>query len=187
MTKPEPSPERIAFTPVSLRGRHDGWLPDKQHAFIDALAETACVDEACAHVGMSRNSAYALRRRHDAQAFRLAWDAALDYAMRRLADAVIGRAVGGVEVPHYYRGELVGTHRRYDERLAMWLLRHRQPERFGKWMDRTDFERHPDGAALELAHRTLDVVLQAHKHLDEDEAPARTSERGRPERPGDAA
>lgn len=183
MTKPEPTAERIAFTPVLLRCRHDGWLPDKQHEFIDALAETACVDEACAHVGMSRKSAYALRRRPEAQAFRMAWDTALDYGMRRLADAVIGRAVAGVEVPHYYRGELVGTHRRYNDRLAMWLLAHRQPDRFGKWMDGIRFERHPDGAALELAHRTLNLVVEAHKRLDEAEAL-----RGeRPARPGDAA
>lgn len=32
------------------------------------------------------------------------------------------RALNGEEVPHYYHGELVGTSRRYDNRLAAWLL-----------------------------------------------------------------
>lgn len=32
------------------------------------------------------------------------------------------RALNGVEVPHYHKGELVGTHRRFDERLTLGLL-----------------------------------------------------------------
>ena len=44
------------------------------------------------------------------------------------------RALNGVEVPHFYRGELVGTSRRYDERLTVALLamreRFRGPQRF---------------------------------------------------------
>ena len=32
------------------------------------------------------------------------------------------RALNGVEVPHFYKGELIGTSRRYDERLTVALL-----------------------------------------------------------------
>lgn len=32
------------------------------------------------------------------------------------------RALNGTEVPHYHKGELVGTHRRFDERLTLGLL-----------------------------------------------------------------
>lgn len=32
------------------------------------------------------------------------------------------RAANGVEVPHYHQGELIGTSRRYDERLTIALL-----------------------------------------------------------------
>lgn len=52
----EPKP-LIPFTPVPLRARHDGWTADKQIAFIEALAETACVEEACRRVGMTAQSA----------------------------------------------------------------------------------------------------------------------------------
>ena len=39
-----------------------------------------------------------------------------------LAEAALDRALNGVEVPHYYNGELIGTSRRYDERLTLALL-----------------------------------------------------------------
>ena len=143
----------FAFDPVSLRARWDGWLPEKQDDFIRALAETGCVDESCRRVKMSASSAYALRARPDAQSFRLAWDAALDMAMPRMSDAAISRCIYGVPVPHFYKGEQIGEHRRYDERLTMFLLRYRDPVRYGKWLDRVEFRRHADGAALTLLDR----------------------------------
>jgi hypothetical protein len=62
------------FTSVPLRARHDGWTPERQVGFIEALAETACVVQAAAAVGLSATAAYNLRRRPKAQAFRLAWE-----------------------------------------------------------------------------------------------------------------
>lgn len=69
MTNPAPSrsPWTRTFTPVFTRNRHDGWTKQKQVGFIDALAETACVTDACRAVGMSTESAYTLRRRYDAR------------------------------------------------------------------------------------------------------------------------
>jgi len=40
----------VKFKPVPLRSRHDGWTAEKQIAFIEALAETACAEEACRRV-----------------------------------------------------------------------------------------------------------------------------------------
>lgn len=134
--EPAPPYRPPSFTPVALRARRDGWTADKQIAFVEALAETACVHEACRRVGMSDVSAYALRRRDDAQAFRDAWDAALDYALHRLEQAAIGRALNGVARPVFYKGEQVGEWREYDERLTMFLLRTRRAGRYGAWIDR---------------------------------------------------
>lgn len=146
------------FTPVAVRPRHDGWTPVRQDAFIRALAETACVEEACAAVGMSPRSAYALRARADAGSFRQAWDAALDYAVIRLADAMLGRALNGVATPIFYQGQQIGERRRFDERLATFILRTRAPERYGKWLDAMQAHRpHPDGAAIVLRH-ALDAL-----------------------------
>jgi hypothetical protein len=117
------------FTPVRVAARTDGWTPDKQAAFIDALGQTACVATAARQVGMSRESAYRLRARPDAAGFRDAWEAALDYAYHRLGEAALDRALNGVPVPIFYRGEQVGERRHYDERLTQFLLRTRDPLR----------------------------------------------------------
>lgn len=139
---------------MRTRVRHDSWTPECQADFTEALAESGCVEEACGRVGMSGQSAYALRRRIDAVGFRPAWDAALDYAIRRLSDAVFVRALHGVARPIFYRGEQVGERRQYDERLAMFLLRYRDPVRYGAELDDTVAERHPEGAARTLTIRS---------------------------------
>ena len=68
--------------------------------------------------------------------FREAWDAALDYALHRLEQAALSRALNGVARPVFHKGEQVGEWRDYDERLTMFLLKNRRPARFGKWMDK---------------------------------------------------
>jgi hypothetical protein len=146
--QPPKRPGRRDFTPVAVRPTHNGWSPQKQGAFIDALAESGCVHEACAHVGMSRQSAYALRMRPDAQGFRIAWDAALDFSVRRLTDETMSRAINGEVVPHYYKGELIGEHRRYDNKLAMFLLRYRDPLRYAASLDQMVYSGHPEAAAM---------------------------------------
>jgi len=152
--------EMTPFGPVPVRYRHDGWTPERQRVFIEALADSGCVDEACRAVGMSRNSAYALRRRQDAQAFRLAWDAAMDVAVARLSDAALSRAINGVPVPIFHDGEQIGEKRHYDERLTMFLLRYRDPVRYGKWLDRMDARQHHEGPVMILAYR-LGRMLRA--------------------------
>jgi len=143
----------LDFLPVGVRYRYDGWTPDKQVRFIERLADCGCVEEAVRSVGMSRNSAYALRRRDDAQAFRLAWDAAMDAAVQRLSDAAMARAINGVPVPIFQGGEQVGERRHFDERLTMFLLRYRDPARYGKWLDRVEASQHAEGPTLILAYR----------------------------------
>ena len=126
----------IPFEPAKLRPRHDGWTAEKQYRFIQALAESGCVDEACRRVGMSDTSAYALRIRPCGAAFRRAWDAALDCGIHRVEQRAIERSVNGVARPIFHKGEQVGEWRHYDERLTMFLLRSHRPARYGKWMDR---------------------------------------------------
>ena len=104
----EPShKEPTDFASIPLRPRHDGWTADRQITFIEALAETACVEEACRRVGMSDSSAYRLRRRPEGAMFREAWDAALDYGLHRLEQAALSRAPNGVTRPIFRAGEQV--------------------------------------------------------------------------------
>jgi hypothetical protein len=130
---PVPAGELPAFTPVPRKcERHDGWTPERQSAFIEALADTGSVDAACKAVNMSTVGAYHLRRQPEAESFRKAWEAALQLGVARVEDVVMDRALNGVEEPLYSYGKLIGTRRRYNDRLLMFILRNRAPERFAE-------------------------------------------------------
>jgi hypothetical protein len=102
-------------TPASVR--HDGWTPERQVQFLAYLAEHGTVRAACARVGLSREAAYRLRRREPL--FARGWDAALALAREASAETLACRALDGVEEDVWYRGELVGTRRKYDTRLLL--------------------------------------------------------------------
>jgi len=151
------------FDPVHLRYRRDGCTPERQVAYIKALAECGCVREACARVGLSAEAVYELVRRPDAQSFRLAWEIALDNAVRRIGDGAFSRSLHGVAIPHYYKGELVGEHRRWDERLTMFILRYRDPLRYGKYLDRADYRGHIESKAIILEDALEQVRIDAER------------------------
>ncbi|HYD24725.1 MAG TPA: hypothetical protein VEB68_08000 [Croceibacterium sp.] len=58
--------------------RSDGWTPDRMMGFLECLCEKPDVGRACARVGLSRQSAYKLRRRDPL--FAAAWQVALQVA-----------------------------------------------------------------------------------------------------------
>lgn len=139
--------------------RHDGWTPSRQATFLRALASTHSVAHAARAAGMSRQSAYGLRARLKGEPFDLAWHAAMRCRLDELAEKALDRALNGVEVPHFYKGELVHTSRHFDERLTVALLAMRErlgpprirpphrasaygPEDFGPLLERV--ERGPD-------------------------------------------
>ena len=103
MTKRLPAPAREErppipdFTPVPRRYRPDGWTPERQKAFIGALAETGCVDRAARMVNIAQPNCYALRRAPGAESFRRAWDAALDFTVPMIKDIAFQRAIEGEE------------------------------------------------------------------------------------------
>lgn len=121
----------VDFPPVRVRQRHDGWTAERQRAFIAALAETGCVSEACAEVGITPRSAYRLRQHADAEAFRKAWDHAQSLATTRLTAMAWERAIHGTHERLYKNGELVAERRKASDRLLMWLLAHHHPTAYG--------------------------------------------------------
>jgi len=126
--KREPLPH---FAPVPRKcERHDGWTPERQRGFIEALADLGSVRAAANSVGMTPESAYLLRRHPEAKGFRKAWEAALALGVRRLEDVAMERALHGVEVPVYHFGAVVGSRRVYNDRLLMFMHRNRAPKRF---------------------------------------------------------
>ncbi|QNM83901.1 hypothetical protein H8M03_06225 [Sphingomonas sabuli] len=123
-----PAPE---FVPVPVKPRRDGWTVDRQRAFIAALAETGCVSEACADVGITPRSAYRLRLHPRAGAFREAWEQAQTLATARLTALAWDRAVHGTREEYWKDGELAAERRRPNDRLLMWLLTHHHPTSYG--------------------------------------------------------
>ena len=93
--------------------------------FLRALAAGHSVAEAARSVGMSRQSAYRLRARLKGQPFDIAWEAAFQHGYDALAEGALERAIHGVEVPVFHKGEQVGAYRRFDERLTCFLLARR--------------------------------------------------------------
>ena len=128
---PAPLGELPAFTPVPRKyERRDGWTPERQRSFIEALADTGSVEAACRAVDMSSVGAYHLRRQEGAESFRAAWEAALAHGIQRIEDVAMDRALNGVEEPVYSYGKIIGTRIKHNDRLLMFMLRNRAPERF---------------------------------------------------------
>lgn len=121
---PDERPPVPAFTPVPrLTPRHDGWTPERQRAFIEALAETGSVTVAARAVNMAHASAYALRHHPQGASFARAWEAALGCGVQRLRDEAFDRALNGQLVPIIAAGKLIGYRRVKSDRLLMYLLR----------------------------------------------------------------
>jgi hypothetical protein len=115
MDKPE--------TPRATRPpRPDNWSKAKMAGFLRELAATHSVAAAAKSVGMSRQSAYRLRARLKGEPFDIAWETAFQHGYDALAQAALERALHGVEVPHFHKGELIHVSRKYDERLTVFLL-----------------------------------------------------------------
>lgn len=129
--------------PTPSPANANGWTPERKALFLNRMACHGNARAACRAVGLSAEAAYKLRRRDSL--FARAWAAALVLA-RENGEQVLGeRAIEGVEEEIYYRGELIGTRRRFDSRLLLAHLAR---------LDRLA----GDGAASEDAGRFDEIV-----------------------------
>jgi hypothetical protein len=129
-----------AFAPVPRKFRHDGWTPERQRAFIGALADSGCVSRAARYVNMSPEGAYWLRRQAGADAFRAAWEAALNLGVQRLKDEVFERALQGQLHPVFVGGKLKGFKRVKSDRMLMFALRMNARDEYGRRLAATYFD-----------------------------------------------
>ena len=97
--------------------RHDGWSHERTVRFLDTLSHKGNVRRAAATIGMSREAAYCRRRRDPL--FARAWAAAMLLAREEGGHILADRALDGVEEEVWFRGEVVGTRIRYDNRLLL--------------------------------------------------------------------
>ncbi|MEP2103568.1 MAG: hypothetical protein ABJP02_15670 [Parasphingorhabdus sp.] len=117
-----------AFTPAELRVRRDGWTPLKQAEFIGHLAETRCVKRAAERVGMSRESAYRLRRKPGAAEFTAAWDEILGAPNMPRAKVTLEGLFQRIRLGRYRPvlrgGRYVGTLKKDDNSALLTALSH---------------------------------------------------------------
>lgn len=167
-------PLLASFDTVALRPRQDGWTAQRQRAFIAALAETGCVSEACAEVGLTPRSAYRLREHPAAVGFRDAWKYALSMATARLISHAFERAIHGSAERIYRDGVLVGERRKPSDKLLMWLVTHLDPVGFG-WASKPPGTASADFFfALEHARRQMPGQLAGLADIAPDVCPVQT-------------
>jgi len=119
--------DEFPFDPVPSRtNRKDGWTPERQRAFIAALARCGSVTAAAPNVGKSASGAYRLLDRDGAESFAAAWDLAAAQGRDRVRDCAIERAMHGAWVPVMRRGKIVRMEFRYFDRLAIAVLSGRE-------------------------------------------------------------
>jgi hypothetical protein len=113
-----------AATPPALRMRADGWFPARQRTFLESLAQSGVVTQACEECQISPRSAYNLRLRDEGIGFRLGWEAAILIARGRLVDTLMERAINGWDevITRFAEDSDERIRHRIDNRLAMSLL-----------------------------------------------------------------
>ncbi len=114
--------DALAFDPVPVKSRRDGWTPARQRGFIIRLALSGSVGASAAAVGMTKRSAYDLRDRPQAQSFAAAWDKAAGLGVGGRKDHALERAIAGDVRPVFYKGRRVGEHVRFSHGLTIAVL-----------------------------------------------------------------
>ncbi len=107
--------------PVERHARYDGMSAVRKRAFLRALSETGEIRQACARVGVSQQTMWAVKRR--SPEFAAACEKALRISLPCIAQIAYERAVEGWDEDVVVRGEVVGTRRRWSERLLADLLK----------------------------------------------------------------
>lgn len=101
------------------RVRYDGFTPVRQRAFLRVLSETGSVEQACRHVGISKQAALKARRTYPS--FAAAWDRAETHCAADLEQIAIERAIDGIEQQVAVGGQLI-TRTVYPERLMTKMI-----------------------------------------------------------------
>jgi hypothetical protein len=130
---PDPDDPLLGFAPYLHKApRRNSITPERQRAFIAALAATGIVTQAARTIGASLEALYSLRNRKGAAGFAAAWEQALLRGLARLEDCALERAIQGEERVIVGRGgEVVARWVRYDTSLITFMLRQRRGGRPG--------------------------------------------------------
>ena len=114
--------EELAFDPVPVKSRRDGWTPERQRGFIIRLALSGSVSASAGAVGMTKRSAYNLLDHPRAASFAAAWDKAFDWGVSSRHDHALERAIAGEVRPIFYKSRKCGKHVRFTHGLTVAVL-----------------------------------------------------------------
>ncbi|WP_221795022.1 hypothetical protein [Aquisediminimonas sediminicola] len=102
----------------------------RRACFLEVLRRTANVSRAAREAGLATSTVYAQRGR--SAGFAAEWDAAVTEALDALEEELVLRVRQGVEKPVFYGGQQVGSVRHYSDALAMFILKARRPDVYGR-------------------------------------------------------
>lgn len=139
----------IPVSPPSLRHQHNGWTTARQDCFLETLAATGSVAGAARAAGMTRQSAYWLRRQPAGAGFAAAWDAALADAGRVIEEMALDRLIEGEAEVIERDGAVVEVRRRpCDVRLLLFHLRRLEDRRLAATRAATPDQIPPDASQV---------------------------------------
>ncbi|HZC38035.1 MAG TPA: hypothetical protein VE221_05095 [Sphingomicrobium sp.] len=165
-----PAPVIPEFDIAPTRNQHSGWTAEKQRKFIERLALTGHVGEACAVAGVSSSSAYRLKHKPGAESFSRAWDACLCLAATtRLPAIAFDRALNGRVERFYKEGELVMERRIPSDYLLTWLLSRLNPLQFG--LPTAKALAAATGDPCNAARHELPALIASFEDVPEEECP----------------
>jgi len=148
---PEPDDPLLAFAPyVHKAPRRNSITPERQRAFIAALAASGIVTQAARSIGASLEALYKLRALPGAEGFAAAWEAAIERGLDRLEDCALELALRGEELPIVSGGKLLGSYRKHNFAHIRFVLSQRRAQRYG---------------ADPAAHRAPEPGTQAYERL----------------------
>jgi hypothetical protein len=130
------------------------WTHEQKDNFLRYLEKTCNVTEAARLVGKKAIAAAALRQK-DPQ-FAADWAETENALLDLLEAKVIKRAMKGVKRGKYYKGEKIGADIHHSDQLALFLLKARRPDVYGRVMP----EDAPEESAADIA-RMLEEKIQA--------------------------
>lgn len=140
---------RLEAANAAQRAANERWWD----TFLRALRQEKNVTKACEAAGVSRTGAY--KRRHENEAFAEAWDECLEVIRDDLEAGAMRRAVEGWLEPIYYKGQVVGTVRRFSAALTIFMLKCHRPDRYNLFFGEDDGG---EGTPEQRAKRARDAL-----------------------------
>ena len=119
-------------------------------AFLNVVAETGCVSDACKAIQVSRKTVYGWREA-DGE-FCSDWKYALEDYKDKLQKEADRRAVEGVDHPVTYMGMITATYKDYSDQLLLARLKRLDPE----YKDRQQVEHTGDVGLRVIVNTNVD-------------------------------